>query len=83
MDEIYVPNCATFLNNNTYLGSYHGLRFKLTPDVENSTLQGELWHGELCYELSKIEETSNFPITTEGLEAATQWLLSHVDAACN
>lgn len=78
MDEIYVPNCATFLNDNTYLGSYHGLRFKLTPDVKNSTLQAELWHGDLCYELSEMEQTTSFPITPEGIEAATAWLLENV-----
>lgn len=82
MDELYVPNCATFLNSNTYLGSYHGLRFKLTPDLENGEiLHAEIWHTPLCYELSEIEETTDFPITPEGLESATNWLLSHVDAS--
>lgn len=80
MDEIYVPNCATFQNDNTFLGSFHGLRFKLTPDVEAHTLQGELWHGPKCYELSDVEQTETFPITPEGIAAATAWLLEHVEA---
>lgn len=80
MDEIYVPNCATFLNDNTYLGSYHGLRFKLTPDLADSknTLLAEIWHTPLCYELSEMEKTAEFPITPEGIEAVTAWLLENV-----
>lgn len=80
MDEIYVPNCTTFLNNNIYLGSFHGLRFKLTPDVEDdkNMLLAEIWHTPLCYELSEMEETAEFPITPEGLEAVTAWLLERV-----
>ena len=80
MDEIFIPNCTTFLNGNTFLGSYHGLRFKLTPDVETSSLQAELWHGPKCYDLSQMELTKTFPITSEGLEALTAWLLEHVEA---
>ena len=79
MDEIYVPNCASFQNDNTFLGSYHGLRFKLTPNVEEGTILGELWHGVKCYELSRMELTETFPITPEGIEAVTAWLLEHVE----
>lgn len=80
MDEIYVPNCTTFLNDNTYLGSFHGLRFKLTPDLADgkNMLLAEIWHTPLCYELSEMEETAEFPITPEGLEAVTAWLLERV-----
>ena len=79
MDEIYVPNCASFQNDNTFLGSYHGLRFKLTPNVKEGTILGELWHGVKCYELSQMELTETFPITPEGIEAVTAWLLEHVE----
>lgn len=80
MEKIFIPNCTTFLNGNTFLGSYRGLRFKLTPDTESSTLQAELWHGPKCYDLSQMERTETFPITPEGLEKLTAWLLENVEA---
>ena len=36
--DLYVPNYMSFNNDNIYLGSYNGLRFKLSPNVEEATI---------------------------------------------
>ena len=55
MAEIYVPNYMSFHNDNTFLGSYQGLRFKLTPDVGSMEILAEYWYGPLCYESSIMD----------------------------
>lgn len=89
MQEIYIPTLHTFENENVFTGSYQGLRFKITPDVdlpkgakeivrENSSVKAEVWHGLFCYEKSQMEDEQVFPLTEEGWEAMRSWLLSKV-----
>lgn len=72
--DIYVPNLMSFQNENTFIGSYQGLRFKLTPDVEAMTIHAEYWHGSLCYELSQMDGDETFPMTQEDIDKMTDWL---------
>lgn len=89
MAEIFIPTLHTFENSNVFTGSFGKLRFKITPDVtmmpggkevDNScsTMLAEVWHGLLCYEKSQIEEKKEFPLTEEGKQEMTDWLLSCV-----
>ena len=78
MADIYVPNYMSFNNDNTFLGSYQGLRFKLTPNVSEAEIHAEYWYGPLCYEKSEMDGEKSFPLSDEGIEAMTQWLLSLV-----
>lgn len=89
MQEIYLPTLHTFENKNIFTGSYQGLRFKITPDVdlpkgakelirENSSMKAEFWHGPFCYEKSEIEGEKVFPLTEEGREEMIAWLLANV-----
>lgn len=89
MQEIYLPTLHTFENKNVFTGSYRGMRFKITPDVdqpkgakelirENSSMKAEVWHGLFCYENSTIEDGQDFPLTEEGREAMIAWLLERV-----
>lgn len=74
MAGIYVPNYMSFNNNNIFLGSYRGLRFKLTPDVEAQEIHAEYWYGPLCYELSEMDGDKVFPMSDEGIADMTVWL---------
>ena len=76
MAEIYVPNYMSFSNDNTFLGSYQGLRFKLSPDLGDKTILAEYWYGPLCYEKSEMAGRENFPLTEEGIEELRQRLLA-------
>jgi len=76
MAEIYVPNYMSFHNDNIFLGSFRGLRFRLAPDVEGETILAQYWFGPLCYELSQMDGEETFPLTQEGIDAMTQWLKS-------
>ena len=89
MQDIYIPTLHTFENSNIFTGSYLGLRFKVTPDVTmlpgdkevdvpKSSMKAEYWHGLYCYEKSEIEDEKVFPLTPEGREEMTAWLLEHV-----
>ena len=35
--DLYVPNYMSFNNDNIFLGSFQGLRFKMTPDIKEMT----------------------------------------------
>ena len=75
MADIHVPNYMSFSNNNIFLGSYEGMRFKLSPDLEANTIRAEYWFGPLCYELSQMDGEENFPLSDEGIEAMRTFLL--------
>lgn len=78
MAEIYVPNYMSFNNDNTFLGSYNGLRFKLTPvkpEDQEPYIQAEYWYGPMSYENSAMDGRETFPLTEEGIAAMRQRLL--------
>jgi hypothetical protein len=76
--DLYVPNFMSFNNDNIFLGSYRGIRFKLSPDVEAMTIHGEFWYGPLCYEMSTMDGEETFPLSEEGISDMTQWLRDQV-----
>ena len=78
MDQIFLPTLHSFENNNIFTGSFGLLRFKLTPNVGESLIVAEVWHGILCYEKSEIEEKQEFPMTAEGREALLQYLTARI-----
>ena len=72
--DLYVPNLMSFQNDNIFLGSYNGLRFKLTPLLSEEQIHAEYWYGPLCYEKSQMDGEDHFPLTTEGITAMTSWI---------
>lgn len=78
--DFYVPNLATFQNDNAYLGSFHGLRFRLKPavrgegDEKESVIEALVWYGVYCLERSEIVAETSFPLTEEGHSAMLVWL---------
>lgn len=75
MAELYVPNYMSFSNDNIFLGSYEGMRFKLSPNTGENTIRAEYWYGPLCYELSQMDGEETFPLSDGGIEAMTAYLL--------
>lgn len=88
MEEYYLPTLLSFVNGNTFTGSHGLLRYRIEPklvaltkkevNMAESSIFAELWHGQLCYELSEIEASATFPMSEEGREAIRQWLMDHV-----
>lgn len=72
--DLYVPNLMSFQNDNIFLGSFNGLRFKLSPNLGESNIRAEYWYGPLCYEKSTMDGESTFPLTAEGIEEMTAWI---------
>ena len=87
--EIFLPTLHTFENNNIFTGSCGLLRFRIAPTVVMATpkevyraassIHAELWHGELCYELSEMEQERTFPMSDEGRAAMQQWLEENIE----
>jgi len=84
MDEIYLPTLHFFENNNRFSGSCGALRFMLTPNVvmlnpkevnlPESSIHGQIWHGQFCLEKSVVEEERDFPMSVEALMDIRAWL---------
>lgn len=87
MADIFIPTLHTFVNNNIFTGSCGALRFRIAPqvvmankkeaDLSASSIRCELWHGALCYELSRMEAERVFPMTEEGRAEMKAWLESN------
>ena len=88
MVDIYIPTLLTFANNNIFTGSCGAMRFRIVPnivmatpkevDMEASSMNVELWHGEKCYELSEMEQAQTFPLSEEGRQAMKSWLEENI-----
>ena len=74
--DFYLPNLATLQNDNAWLGSFHGLRFRVKPDVKADppTVEALVWYGELCFELSTVEASAVFPLDEVGYAQVLAWL---------
>ena len=89
MVDIFLPTLHTFAMNNIFTGSWQAFRFRAVPnvimknpkevDMEASSITAEVWHGELCYEKSRIEAQQTFPMSPEGREAIRSWLEAQLD----
>jgi len=88
MNEIFIPTLHTFAMGNTFTGSCGNLRFRIVPnvvkktpkevDMEQSSINAEIWHGPFSYENSQIERTNTFPMSEAGREALQMWLGENV-----
>ena len=88
MTDIYLPTLHTFAMNNVFTGSCGTLRFKITPNVimlnkkevnmDESSIRAELWHGQLCYECSEVEQEQTFPMSEEGRSSLQSWLQENI-----
>ncbi len=86
MADIFIPTLHTFENNNIFTGSCGPMRFRIAPtvvmatakevDSEASSITVEVWHGEMCYELSEMEQQRVFPMKEEGRAELKSWLES-------
>ena len=88
MADIYIPTLLAFANDNTFTGSCSKMRFRLVPNVvkitpkevefDQSSIKCEIWRGDLCYELSQVEQENTFPMSEEGRAALKAWLEDQV-----
>ncbi len=76
--DFFMPNLATFQNDNGYLGSFHGLRFRVKPnlgkDGSEPALHALVWYGVFCLELSQVEAEASFPLDEAGYAGVLTWL---------
>ena len=88
MPDIFIPVVHYFENNNIFTGSCGKLRFRIEPtvvmatpkevDCAASSILCQCWHGDLCYELSQMEDEKTFPMSEEGRSGIKAWLEERV-----
>lgn len=86
--SIFLPTLHTFENGNIFTGSCGLLRFRCEPqvtmatpkevDLDSSSIRCEFWHGEKCYELSKMEGCQTFPMSPSGRAEMQAWLTENI-----
>lgn len=82
MNEIFIPTMLFWENGNTWYGSKGEARFYIEPFTvetegdapDEKRLKIELWRGPMTKDLSEILETTDFPMTEEGLTQVVDWL---------
>ncbi len=67
MRNLYYYQCG-----NIFTGSLNGFNYKIVPDKEQATVQ--IWHGNLCSDLAKIEQEKTFRLDDEGFKELVIWL---------
>ena len=87
-EKIYLPVLHWFAMTNLFTGSCGAFRFRVEPsitmatpkevDFEQSSMKAEFWHGDLCYELSRMEGERVFPLSEEGKQEMKEWLESNI-----
>ena len=82
-EMVYIQDVLHYQNGATWTGSRGKLRFRCSgvkDESETLILQIETWTGQLCYELSEMEEVTTFLLTDEGIEQAEKWLKNKADS---
>lgn len=70
--ELFLPTLSSMEYGNLWTGSRKNARWKIVP--KDGQMEAEVWPGPLCYELSTVTHTAQFPISEEGIEQLRQWL---------
>lgn len=73
--EIFLPTLSSMEYGNLWTGSRNHARWRILP--ADGVMNTELWYGPLCYELSQVAHTCQFPISQEGIEQLRDWLQEH------
>lgn len=83
MAELFLPVLSHFQNKNPWSASAGRLRYRILPTVTDAegggTLTAQVWEGPWAYEFSTVEETKDFPLSEEGLQALPSWLQEWAD----
>lgn len=77
--DLFIPVLSHFENENPWLASAGRLRCRVLPaaaeeNPQKKILMAEVWEGPWAYEFSTVEETREFPLSEEGLQALSVWL---------
>lgn len=80
-EHFFLPTISHFENGNGWKSSEGIMRFDITPpdEGEQQLLHIKVWYGPFCEELSQIDCETDFPMSTEGLKEAADWLHSRAD----
>jgi hypothetical protein len=72
-DPIFIPTLSHWEYGNVWSGEHGKARFLIVP--KDGQLTAELWLGPMSREFAQVEQTQVFPISEEGLQALSAWLL--------
>lgn len=75
--EIFIPTLSHWEYGNEWSGERGRARFLVTP--ADGQMTAEIWLGPMCHDLGTVEFQAQFPISEEGIQAMTAWLLEKTD----
>lgn len=78
MDEFYMPGLSHFENSNGWSGSRGRLCYEIEPPADG-TVKATVWYGPFCRKFAQVETAREFPLTNEGREEMTAWLLEQAE----
>ncbi len=79
-EQFYLPNLHHFQNDNTFYGSFRGLRFRVKSeqaedaDGKRWIIATLCWYGDFCLEESDVVAEARFPMSEDGYEQVLDWL---------
>ncbi len=82
LPDFPIPVMSFFAGGNAFCGSHKGMNYRITPvkaDAEKDIAAHfavVIWYGMLCSEKSEMAATAAFPLDTDGLVAAREWLIA-------
>ena len=79
-ETLFLPVLSHFENENFWTASADRMRYRVDPVKEEgekvpSSLSARVWEGPWRLQDSRVEETSSFPLSEEGLVALRRWVL--------
>lgn len=67
-----IPTIAYFENGNVYSGNLGSFRYRIEKTEEQ--IRATTWNNDLCYELRQEAQEAFFPLDTQGLFDALDWV---------
>ncbi len=81
----FLPTLPHWEFGNIWSGSRGKMRFFITTsdvegDEKGKQMLAEIWTEDVCRELAHVLEEKTFPVTQQGLEDMSAWLLERARA---
>ena len=74
-EQIFIPTLSHWEYGNEWSGERGRARFLIVP--EDGQMNVEMWLGPMCRDYAQVERSGSFPISEEGIQAMTDWLLEN------
>lgn len=74
-ESIFIPTLSHWEYGNEWSGERGRARFLIVP--EDGQMKAEMWLGPMCREYAQVACSQSFPISEEGIQIMTDWLMEN------